>query len=96
MPAALKKAMKVPGVISETTEASKANQVISARAADTNICTKGDAIEFVASNFKFCFLLLSLARLNLFISYSSPPKDLTSSYPLIVSDATCVTSPMAV
>ena len=57
--------MKVPGVISETTEASKASQVIKAKAAETKIWTKGEAIELVASNFKFCFLLLSLARLNL-------------------------------
>ena len=57
--------MKVPGVISETTDASKASQVIKAKAAETKIWTKGEAIELVASNFKFCFLLLSLARLNL-------------------------------
>ena len=37
MPAALKKAIKVPGVITETTEASRANQVTSANAAETNI-----------------------------------------------------------
>jgi len=37
MPAALKKAIKVPGVISETTEASRASQVINASAADQNI-----------------------------------------------------------
>ena len=65
MPAALKKAINVPGVILETTDASKANHVMRARAAETNICTKGEAIEFVASSFKFCFLLLSLAELNL-------------------------------
>ena len=33
----------------ETTEASKASQVINASAKDTKICTSGDAIEFVAT-----------------------------------------------
>ena len=88
--------MKVPGVILETMEASRANHVINAKAAETKSCTKGEAIEFVASNLRFCFLLLSLASLNLSISYSSPPNDFTSSCPVIVSEATCVTSPIAV
>ena len=78
MPAAPKNATKPPGLIDSKTVGSRANQVINANAAETKNCISGEASALVASSFRFCILLLSLALKNLLTSYSSPPKALTS------------------
>ena len=68
MPAAPKKATNPPGLMSFKTEGSSASQVIKAKAAETNNCMRGEARALVASSFRFCTLLLSLALKNRFTS----------------------------
>ena len=52
IPAAPKKAMKVPAVITSNTFESIAIQVIRAKARERMICIRGDEIALVDSNFK--------------------------------------------